>query len=205
MEGQQMMRRPAYAVMRLMAGLCLAGAMHAAFAATSPDEMKSDVDRGAINLDRTPPQAVRERVLSGNPLWAIPLGSLAITRERPIFTPSRRPPAPAVVAIPPPRIAQPLVVKPAAEPQRPALVLVGTVVGETEGFGIFIDQTTHNVVRLRTGEGHAGWILRSVKAREATLENGPQTETLRLPVPGEPRVPPPGGNSRGIQKIEQQL
>src|SRR4051794_9583272 len=31
---------------------------------------------------------------SGNPLWAIPLKSLSFTRERPLFTPSRRPPAP---------------------------------------------------------------------------------------------------------------
>ncbi len=46
---------------------------------------------------------------SGNPLWAIPLSSLTATRERPIFLPSRRAPAPAVAAtpqvvtLPPPR------------------------------------------------------------------------------------------------------
>ncbi|HKS60528.1 MAG TPA: hypothetical protein VJT13_02445, partial [Xanthobacteraceae bacterium] len=33
---------------------------------------------------------------SGNPLWAIPLSSLNATRERPLFLPSRRAPAPAV-------------------------------------------------------------------------------------------------------------
>ncbi|MBI3703026.1 MAG: hypothetical protein HY244_04030 [Rhizobiales bacterium] len=79
------------------------------------------------------------------------------------------------------------------------------MVGETEGFGIFLDQSTHNVVRLRIGEGHAGWILRSVKAREATLEKERQLETLRLPVPGKQLVPSPGGNGRVIQKIDEQL
>jgi len=172
-------------LLAIVACCCVVGAMqNATLAATSPDEMKSDAERGVINLDRTPAPAAKERVLSGNPLWAIPLGSLAITRERPIFTPSRRPLAPAVIA--PPKVTQqPRAVSPPAGPQRPNLTLVGTVVGTTEGFGVFLDQTTHNIVRLKTGEGHAGWILRSVKAREATLEKERQTETLRLPAPGE--------------------
>ena len=115
----------------------------------------------------------------GNPLWAIPLGSLSNTRDRPLFTPSRRPPAPAVVAVPP--VVQPKVVVRPPEPEHPNLTLIGTVVGETEGIGVFLDQATHNFVRIKTGEGHAGWILRSVKAREATLEKGQRSETLRLP------------------------
>lgn len=193
-------------LLAIMAWVCVVGAMeHATLAATSPDEAKSDVDRGAIKLDKTPTEVVKERVPSGNPLWAIPLGSLAITRERPIFSPSRRPSAPAVVAIAPPRIAQPMVASPPAAPQHPNLALIGTVVGETEGFGVFLDQTTHNVVRLKTGEGHAGWILRSVKAREATLEKARQTETLRLPAPSEQRLPAPAGNRPGVQQKDEQL
>ena len=53
-------------------------------------------------LDRAPP--------SGNPLWAIPIKDLSETRDRPIFTPSRRPPPPPVVEKPytppppPPRV-----------------------------------------------------------------------------------------------------
>ena len=130
----------------------------------------------------------------GNPLWAIPLGSLSLTRDRPLFTPSRRPPAPAVVAAP--RVIAPRVVIRPPEPEHPNLALIGTVVGETEGIGVFLDQTTHNFVRLKTGEGHAGWILRSIKAREATLEKGQQTETLRLPERKDfdPRTPARGGD-----------
>src|ERR1019366_4651011 len=98
-----------------------------------------DVNRGTINLDQSTPKAALEREPMGNPLWAIPLGSLSITRDRPLFTPSRRPPAPAVVAAP--RVVPPKVVIRPAEPEHPNLTLIGTVVGETEGIGVFLDQT----------------------------------------------------------------
>jgi len=62
----------------------------------------------------------------------------------------RLPPAPVVAATyvvaaaPPP---QP------AEPDHPLLTLVGTVVGKSEGIGIFLDQTTNDVIRLKTFSG----------------------------------------------------
>jgi len=161
-------------------GFCVVGAIGlSALAATSLDDAtQADVNRGTINLDRTPAKAAPERTPMGNPLWAIPLGSLSITRDRPLLTPSRRPPAPAVIATP--RIAPPKVVIRPMEPEHPNLALIGTVVSETEGIGVFLDQATNNFIRIKTGEGHAGWILKSIKAHEATLEKGPQTETLRL-------------------------
>jgi general secretion pathway protein N len=76
-------------------------------------------------------------------------------------------------------------VKP-AEPDRPLLSLVGTIVGKTESIAVFIDAATHAVVRLRTGQDHAGWTLRSVQGREALFEKGAQTATLALPPPGGP-------------------
>jgi hypothetical protein len=119
----------------------------------------------------------------GNPLWAIPLKSLSVTRERPIFLPSRRPPAPAVAGPPPAAPARP---PPPPEPERPRLALVGAVVGETEGIAIFLDQATRGIIRLRTGENHSGWVLRSVKSREATLEKNRESILLALPAPSDP-------------------
>ena len=168
-------------LLAIMAGICVVCAMgNATRAATSPEETKSDVDRGSIKLDRAATEAVKERVPSGNPLWAIPLGTLSITNQRPIFTPSRRPPAPPVVAVPRVEPVKKVIVPPPA-PEHPNLALIGTVVGDAEAIGVFLDQATQQLVRLKTGEGHSGWILRSVKAREATLEKGSQTETLSLP------------------------
>jgi general secretion pathway protein N len=124
----------------------------------------------------------------GNPLWAIPLKSLSATRERPIFLPSRRPFAPAVAGPPP---APPPPPPPApADPERPRLALVGAVVGDSEGIAIFFDQTNQGIVRLRTGENHLGWILRSVRGREATLEKGRETVLLALPAPTDAAAAP---------------
>ena len=124
----------------------------------------------------------QERAPSGNPLWAVPLSLLSVTRERPIFSPSRRPPPAAVAAVPVVAPAPPP--PPVAGPIHPQLSLVGTVASDKEGIGVFLDQTTNNIVRLRTGEGHAGWILRVVRVREVTLQNGGLTEVLSLPPPG---------------------
>jgi general secretion pathway protein N len=138
-----------------------------------------------------------KRVITGNPLWAIPLKQLNITRDRPIFTPSRRPP-PAVVDRPfvaPPVARAP---PPPRPPERPTLALLGTIAGESDGIALFMETTSQMVVRLRTGEAHEGWVLRSVHGREAQLEKGNRTETVTLPDPGSeapppevPQLPPP--------------
>jgi general secretion pathway protein N len=124
--------------------------------------------------------AKSERVPSANPLWAIPLATLATTRDRPIFSPSRRPP-PAAVA-PVPVVAAPPRPKP-AKVERPQLALVGTIGGPEESFAIFVDQTTKVALRLKIGEDYQGWSLRAVAPREVTLEHDDQTEVLSLPAP----------------------
>jgi hypothetical protein len=122
-----------------------------------------------------------ERTLSPNPLREIPLSSLSTTRERPIFSPSRRPPPPVVAAAPPAQAPAPP--KP-PRVERPQLSLVGTVGGDEESFGIFVDQTTKAALRLKIGEDYQGWKLRSVQGRDVTLERDQQTTILSLPQPG---------------------
>jgi general secretion pathway protein N len=152
----------------------------AATAATGSEPPQLAAPSGTIDPNQiavpAKPGAVR-----GNPLWAIPLSSLSIARERPIFAPSRRPAAPVVIAAPPVLPTQPA--KP-TEANRLNLALIGTVISSTEGIGIFLDQPSQRLVRLKTGEQHAGWILRSVRAREVTLENGARVQILSLPQPG---------------------
>lgn len=116
----------------------------------------------------------------GNPLWAIPLNTLTATRARPIFSPSRRPPPPPIVAAPyvPPPPARPV------EPDRPQLTLVGTVTGEHEAFGVFLDQTANKIVRLKLGDLHGGWTLRQVRGREVMLQKHDEIVFLALPPPG---------------------
>jgi hypothetical protein len=142
------------------------------------------------------PAPTPERALSANPLWAIPLTALSGTRDRPIFSPSRRPPTPAVAPAAAPKVAA--VARP-REPERPPLALVGTIASGDEGFGIFLDPSTKTALRLKVGEDYQGWKLRSVQGRETTLEKDQQVVTLALPQPGvgqaseirnEPRPPP---------------
>jgi hypothetical protein len=124
---------------------------------------------------------VGERALSDNPLWGIPLTQLPVTRERPIFSSSRRPPPPAVAPAAVPKVAA---VPKSSEPERPQLSLVGTIVSDGEGFGIFLEQSTNAVLRLKVDEDYQGWKLRSVQSREATLEKDQEVVTLPLPQRG---------------------
>jgi general secretion pathway protein N len=119
-----------------------------------------------------------ESVLSANPLWAIPLASLTATRERPLFSPSRRPPPPVVVAkapAPPPPPPKP------AEPEKPQLLLVGTILGaDGQRIGLFV-APGRNGLRLKLGEDDKGWVLRAVRPRQVVLEKGQQSAVLELP------------------------
>lgn len=112
-----------------------------------------------------------------NPLWRVPVDALHVTRERPLFSPSRRAPMPVVVSAPVSPIRA--VVSPTTA--EPTLSLLGIVAGKDEGFAVFINTTTHDIVRLKTGEGEHGWVLRSVSGREAVIENDDRTEILKLP------------------------
>ena len=126
------------------------------------------------------PPAAPARTPSANPLWGIPLTQLSGTRDRPIFSPSRRPP-PAAVA------AEPVLVKPPPrkkEIEPPQLSLVGTIASGDEGFGIFIDQSTKAALRLKVGEDHQGWKLRAIRGREVTMEKDEHAAVLTLPQPG---------------------
>jgi hypothetical protein len=118
----------------------------------------------------------------GNPLWALPLEQLSITRERPIFSPSRRPPQSPPTYLAPVAVRQPA--KP-PEPERPVVSLIGTVIGPEVQIGVFLEKATQNVVRLRLGEEHQGWVLRLVKAREVTLVKDVEQTLVLGPASGE--------------------
>jgi hypothetical protein len=134
-----------------------------------------------------------DRAPSANPLWAIPLRKLTETRDRPLFSPSRRPP-PVVVAkaAPPPPPPQPT--KP-QEPEKLQLALVGTILGAgDEGIGVFLSAANMGSFRLKAGEDHQGWVLRAVRPREVELVKGQQVTVLQLPVhePGKELGKGPG-------------
>ncbi|MDI4665578.1 hypothetical protein K9U40_14780, partial [Xanthobacter autotrophicus] len=76
-----------------------------------------------------------------------------------------------------------------AAPARPRITLIGTVVGQGDAYGIFLDPAGSGVLRLRTGESFEGWVLRSVSVRDALLQNGRSSVVLALPAPGGGAAP----------------
>src|SRR6202795_2314928 len=173
----------------LLIVLCLSAPAFAYTATGVDDAANPGIDNPGLGVTRhaMPPPDVTAKpaetaTVAANPLWAIPLSALTATRTRPLFTPSRRPPAPVVASVPV-AAPRPPPAPPPAVPQHPHLTLVGTVAGENEGVAVFIDTTTRDTVRLRTGESHNGWILQSIERRAATLQRGDQTETLAMPKP----------------------
>lgn len=125
--------------------------------------------------------------LEGNPLSRIPLGSLSATRERPLFSASRRPPAPA------PAPAAPIAKSsPPAEPERPPLTLQGAAIGKPRDIAVFLDEATKGFVRLHVGEAAEGWRLRAVDRRTATLEKDSRIVVLSFPAPAAAPPNPTG-------------
>lgn len=148
------------------------------------------------------PVATPERTPSANPLWAIPLATLSNTRERPIFSPSRRPPPPPVVFVPEVKAPPPPPPKPRLA-ERPQLSLVGTVASGEQSFGIFLD-AARAALRLKVGEDFQGWKLQSVQGRDVTFERDRQITILSLPQPdagadGQPRVQAEAETTQGFQ------
>jgi hypothetical protein len=185
-------------ILVLLIGLVLTGGEADAARVTSPQFAVDPPDDGASQVQRRPEIAGTatvqkvERVPSGNPLWSIPLRLLTATAARPLFTPGRRPPPPVVVNVN--RATAPVMAQPPkpAEPEKPPLSLIGTVAGAAEGIGVFLDTSAKSILRLRAGEDHKGWILRSVQPRQVVLENGRQTIMLALPAPQMNATEPTG-------------
>jgi hypothetical protein len=134
-----------------------------------------------------PPAPASQSPPSANPLWAIPLKRLSVTRDRPIFSPSRRPPPPVIAS-------EPAAAPPPPPPRKkdvesPPLSLVGTIASDEESFGIFLDHATKEALRLKVGEVYQGWKLQEIHGRQVTMEKDQQTAVLTLP--------PPGGQANG--------
>lgn len=121
-----------------------------------------------------------------NPLGAIPLEALTATRERPLFSATRRPPptsgAPMPVQSAPPQAPVPV----ASEPQGPPLTLVGTIVGGERPVAILLNKLTRAVSTTHEGDDALGWRVTAVSTRSAIVEKDGISATLQLPKPGDP-------------------
>ena len=157
----------------------------------------SDTDAAAAARPQPSPPAQDQRAAqtgqppSGNPLWGIPLKQLSATRDRPIFSPSRRPPP---AAVPVTAAATSLPVQAPKQRERPQLSLIGTIVSGDDGFAIFVDQTTKTPLRIRLGADYQGWMLRQIEARSVTLQKGEEVAMLSFLEPANGQNTPAGAD-----------
>ena len=122
------MRRTALAIAAVgvfacqVAGLAEPRSSAVSLAAIETEGVGPDVN-GEVSTDAGHPAP--ELSTTGNPLWAIPISKLSATRDRPLFSASRRPRTPTVAAAPAP--GRPTALAPPIAPETPPFVLVGTI------------------------------------------------------------------------------
>jgi len=117
-----------------------------------------------------------------SPLAVHPLDRLSATRERPLFSPSRRAPAPPpIVSLPPP--------PPPPPPEPPNVTLVGIVMDAGEARAI-VQSGPNEVRRVRIGDDIGGWKVAQIEGRRLVLKLDSRVATFsmfsgqRNPAPG---------------------
>ena len=185
------------AVITVMRLLGILPAALCALAATAAAGTIDELARPAPEADRTLASAAQEsgaadasdlsgaphardpggKSRAGNPLWTIPLSALTATRERPLFSASRRPPVVAAPIVAP----QKHEVLAPAPPERPLLTLVGTIVSRKVSLAMLQGSNAAAISRLRVGQENSGWQVRGISLRSVVVEKGAQSVELHLP------------------------
>ncbi len=187
------MTRRAVTILGLaLAASCAAASVRAASLSAEASDDRNELGSTAttlesVHIEQAYPQPAFHAVKkvaapaqsgSANPLWEISLETLQATRDRPLFSGSRRPPPPPVVAAAP--VVAPPPPPPPAEPEKPLFTLVGVVHGAEADVGLFLDQSG-KILRLRIGQEQEGWVVRSVEVRKTVLQKDSQQVMLELP------------------------
>jgi hypothetical protein len=131
-----------------------------------------------------------------NPLGGLTLQALSATRERPLFAPTRRPPAPPPPPHPEPEApppaevveAPPVEAPPPPPPEPPAVTLFG-VVAEAEGARAIVRGPANENLRLRVGDKIGDWAVTRIEPRRLVLSLGDRSETFSLFTKGADKQP----------------
>jgi hypothetical protein len=107
-----------------------------------------------------------------NPLARHTLGSLSATRDRPLFTPSRRPPPPPPVVV--------HAVEAAAPVPPPAIVLLGIVLEDDAPRALVRADGAKTVVRVQVGDEVGGWAVTAIEPRRLELSHDDRSASLEL-------------------------
>jgi hypothetical protein len=138
-----------------------------------------------------------------NPVAAQSLDRLSATRERPLFSPSRRPPAPP---------SAPVVQRtaPVLPPAAPSVDLFGIIRDEEGARAVVRAGPGNKIRRVRVGDEIGGWRVSQIDGRKLVLTLGDRSTTYTLfsgqnakpsvgilPRLPDPRPPNPARSSSG--------
>ncbi len=126
-----------------------------------------------------------------SPLAANPLDRLSATRDRPLFSPSRRPPPPPPVAIvsPPPPL----------EP--PNVTLFGVVMDAAEARAIVQAGPQNQIRRVRIGDDIGGWKVTQIEGRRLVLSLDSRMATFTMFKAHGNSAPKPQTLPPGVPKV----
>jgi hypothetical protein len=105
-----------------------------------------------------------------SPLAAQPLDRLSATRERPVFSPTRRPP--------PPR--PPVVAAPGPPPPPPDVALFGIVMDGDEAHAVVRAGPTAKIMNVRVGDDIGGWKVAQIGGRRLILSLDDRIATFMM-------------------------
>lgn len=134
-----------------------------------------------------------------NPVAALSLDQLSATRDRPLFTPSRRAPQPLIVSS----------VRPPAPPPPPTpppkIELQGTILNADDSLAVVVSSADNQTMRLRLGDEVGGWKVIVIDQRKLVLahdervaeftmfadKNAANAPNAANTAPAEQQPPPP--------------
>jgi hypothetical protein len=151
----------------LLLGVCLALAafVYVQVQTGAPEPAPSGPGAG------TPPLAA----LPAQPSYAMaPLEDFSAILERPLFSPTRRPPAEGVAAVVAP---EPVL----------QVTLVGVIISSEEQIAIIKLKDGNRFARLSLGDSFEGWILETIEPSRITFRRGDVEEHIELTY----ELPPP--------------
>jgi len=120
---------------------------------------------------QAPMQTPTTAAALANPVATLSLDRLAATRERPLFSPSRRPPPP------PP---EPIASHPPPPPPPPNLTLFGVVMDDEDAHAVVQTGSANKIRRLRIGDDIDGWKVSQIEQRRLVLSLDSRLATFTM-------------------------
>jgi general secretion pathway protein N len=176
-------RRSGWLVSTLLLGVCVA------LAAFVYDQVRMEaLGPAPSGGGETPPLAA----LPDQPSYAMaPVEDFSMVLERPLFSPTRRPPPAGTVAAV------------TSEPEL-QLTLVGVIISSEEQIAIVRLQDASRFVRLSVGDSFQGWMLDSIEPSRITFRRGDVEEHIELTYDMPPPVQKPKRRKRRERKRRNQ-